>query len=892
MSDEIQQLETQLAQAVTNKEKINAMNALARKLRHSDPERSLALNEKAHKLSIQDAYAQGIADSLLASGQTHYQLGQYNLAQSYFMQALLLFEETKDLTAQADVWNGIGLIQWRLADYAESIANHQKALTLFRAAGSKDGEGRALGNLGLVYGVTGAYELAFEMFHQAVEAFQAIGQQKGVGFALNNMALTYLKVNDTDSALDCVQKSLAIARKIGNTTLKMNALDTMGDIYLARNDAEQALVYFRQSIVLADVVGKQHGKLTALLNMGRAYAQKGEDKSALATWQDALDLAKKLDAKDEQRQCYQGMAQLHKQNGNFEQALDCHERFHHLDRMIFNEAADIRLKTLHVAHNMATIKNEAEIAHLQNVTLQQEIAQRAKIERALRESEERLRALIDASPDHIYFKDDQGQWIIANKAGLQLFNLENAPYQGKTDRELAEYAPFFREALFYCAETDEKTWIEGKLSQVNEIVPQMDGTFRTFNVIKAPVFNEDGSRKGLVVLGRDITEQIKSEKLLRQAQKMEGLGVLAGGVAHDFNNLLVAMLGQTSLALDKIRDESPARPHVEKAVNAAKRAADLTQQMLAYSGRGHFEVRPLNLNVLIEENLHLFAASTPKNVSLHSELADSLPRIEADAGQMQQVVMNLIINGAEAIGDAQGRVLVVTGVEDIEEGDGRFQQFTASPLAPGPYVTLEVHDNGAGMDAETTTKIFDPFFSTKQTGHGLGLAAVSGIVRGHNGGIGVYSEVGQGTTFKILLPVSKAHAVDDRRETAVSVASSKASLVLVIDDEAPVREAVADILEMDGIEVIAAANGTDGIALYQERMADIGLVILDLSMPGISGEETFRRLRRINPNVKVLLSSGYSQVEAIRHFSGEGLAGFMQKPYNAATLQQEVKKFL
>ncbi|HFQ94345.1 MAG TPA: response regulator, partial [Anaerolineae bacterium] len=369
-------------------------------------------------------------------------------------------------------------------------------------------------------------------------------------------------------------------------------------------------------------------------------------------------------------------------------------------------------------------------------------------------------------------------------------------------------------------------------------------------------------------------------------------GVLAGGVAHDFNNLLVAMLGQTSLALAKMRAESPARRHVEKAVKAAERAADLTQKMLAYSGRGHFEVRPLNLNALIEENLHLFEVSIPKNVSLRSELADDLPLIEADAGQMQQVVMNLIVNGAEAIGEHPGRVLVVTGVEEVGEADGRIPQYTAAQLAPGRYVTLEVHDNGSGMDAETKARIFDPFFSTKQTGHGLGLAAVSGIMRGHKGGIRVYSEVGQGTTFKLLFPVSQAAPADVEGDTAVSPDEHPAGLILVIDDEAPVREAVTDILEMENIQVLTAANGAEGVAMYQKHMADIDLVILDLSMPDINGEETFYRLRRLNPDVKVLLSSGFNQIEATRHFSGKGLAGFMQKPYNAARLLEEVKAYL
>lgn len=892
MRDEIQQLEANLIQAVTEQEKIDAMNALARKLKYSDPQRGLALSQTAHELAVQEAYSQGIAGSLLACGQNYYQLGHYNKAQSSLAQALPLFEELEDMVAQADIWNEMGLIQWRLADYAEAIANHLKALELFRAVGDKAGEGRALGNLGMVYGVTGIFEQATDTFRQAVAAFQVIHHEEGVGFALNNMALVYLMAGRTDEALHYGQKSLEIARKVDNSTLELNVLDTIGDVYLARHDAEQAVEYFHQSIALADAVGKRHGKLTALLNMGRAYAQQEQFELALTTWQEALALAEALQAKEDQRQCYLEISRLYEQRGDFEQALTCHKQFHLLDREVFNETADMRLKTLYVIYNTEALKKEAEFTHLQNVTLKQEITRRKQMEEALRKSEARFRTLIEASPDSIYFKDGQGRWLIANEAGLRIFNLKNTSYQGKTDRQLAENDPFFREALLYCATTDEETWRGRELSRSNETIPQPDGTEKTFDVIKIPIFNGDGSRHGLVVLGRDITERKQAEKLLRQAQKMESLGILAGGVAHDFNNLLVAMLGQTSLALAKMRAESPARPHVEKAVSAANRAADLTQKMLAYSGRGHFEVRPLNLNTLIEENLHLFEVSIPKNVSLRSELADDLPLIEADAGQMQQVVMNLIINGAEAISEHPGQVLVVTGVEEVGELDGRVPQFTAAHLAPGRYVTLEVHDNGGGMDEETKARIFDPFFSTKQMGHGLGLAVVSGIVRGHKGGIQVYSEKGQGTTFKLLFPVSQTVPVEVEGDTAVSEKVTASGLILLIDDEAPVREAVTDILEMENIQVLTAANGTEGVTIYRERMADIDLVILDLSMPDINGEETFYRLRRLDPDVKVLLSSGYNQIEATRHFSGKGLAGFMQKPYNAARLIQEVKAYL
>ncbi len=252
----------------------------------------------------------------------------------------------------------------------------------------------------------------------------------------------------------------------------------------------------------------------------------------------------------------------------------------------------------------------------------------------------------------------------------------------------------------------------------------------------------------------DITERKRTEEALRRAVKDESLSVLAGGVAHDFNNLLVAMLGHSSLALAKLPPESPARTSVQKAVQATERAADLTRQMLAYSGKGHFEIRLLDLNRLIGENLHLFTAGLPKSVRIVPLLAPELPKVTADLGQIQQVVMNLMLNAAEAIGEKGGEVTIRTGVLTLSEDDGHYSRLTGVPLQPGAYAVVEVEDDGRGMDALTLPRIFDPFFTTKFTGRGLGLAAVLGIVRGHRGGIAVSSEPGRGTTFKLVFPVA------------------------------------------------------------------------------------------------------------------------------------------
>ncbi len=512
-----------------------------------------------------------------------------------------------------------------------------------------------------------------------------------------------------------------------------------------------------------------------------------------------------------------------------------------------------------------------------------DITGRKRVEAALRESEERLRLAVSAA------QLDTWEWdILTDRTSSGGYRLM-APPAGTYESFMAWVYPADREVI---EQAVQRTVENGEPYDVEFRTVRPDGSIRWQASQGQTLRDESGRAVRLIGVTQDITERKQAQEALRQAQKMESLGVLAGGIAHDFNNLLVAMLGQASLALAQLPPESAARAHVGKVVKAAERAADLTRQMLAYSGRGQFEKRSLNLNALIQENLHLFEVAVLKNVQLRSLPAEPLPTIEGDVGQLQQVIMNLIINAAEAIGERLGTVRVTTGVQEVSAEDDQLWRYTGEPLAPGEYVVLEVSDDGSGMSVETLSKIFDPFFTTKFTGRGLGLAAVLGIVRGHRGGLSVDSEVGRGTTFRLLFPAGGEASSEPIAPRAAAPAGASPGLVLVIDDEAPVREAVADILEIEGVQVVGAATGAAGIDLYRDRVAEIGLVLLDLSMPGMTGDETLRRLREINPDIQVVLSSGYSEAEATRRFTGLGLVGFIQKPYDAASLVEVVREHL
>ena len=509
----------------------------------------------------------------------------------------------------------------------------------------------------------------------------------------------------------------------------------------------------------------------------------------------------------------------------------------------------------------------------------EDVTTHRQTEGALRESEARYRTLFQKAHDAIFLVTAVGDIVDANQRACDLFGYERDDLLQMKRRALLAAGTMPR---------DEEPDEEG--APFEQLYRHRNGRLIPVEITNSTIQTTDSSPLTLSIV-RDITERKQAEETLRQTQKTESLGILAGGIAHDFNNLLVAMLGQSTLALAKLSPDHSARLHIEKSVKAAEHAAHLTRQLLAYSGRGQFEKHTINLNVLLQDNLHFFQIAIPKHILLQQEFSEPLPAIEGDLGQIQQVVMNLIINAVEAIGDQAGVVRLHTSSQTINPRTQSMTFYGDSPLQSGFYVCLEVEDNGPGMTAETQAKIFDPFFSTKFTGRGLGLAAVLGIVRGHKGGLQVSSETGKGTTFRLFFPAARATAVPIPAQTKVSTAPLQA-FVLIIDDETMVREAVVDILGLRNIQVLQAGDGQTGLQVFQAHQDKIQLVLLDLSMPGLSGEETCIALRQINPRVKIILSSGYSQSEISERHAGLDVTAFLQKPYSAEDLLKITETYL
>jgi PAS domain S-box-containing protein len=533
-----------------------------------------------------------------------------------------------------------------------------------------------------------------------------------------------------------------------------------------------------------------------------------------------------------------------------------------------------------------------------------DITERKRAEEALRESESSLKALVEGVQTAIVVHDARGRIVLSNHTAQELLRPLATDLDG---RELTD--PRW---CFFHEDGTEMPVEEYPVSRVltsNEPLAGMlmgireaAGSDMLWVLVNAtPAVDQSGRLSKVIVSFVDITdrkrveaERLSLERRIQRSQKLESLGILAGGIAHDFNNLLMAMLGNADLVLKGLSPVSPVRPSIEVIQAAGRRAADLTNQMLAYSGHGAFDILLLNLSELVGEMAHLLGSSISKKAILRTTLDPNLPGIKGDSAQMQQVIMNLIVNASEAIGEEQvGTITVSTGVEECSR-DYLAASFLDEKQAPGEYVYIEVSDTGCGMDDEARSKLFDPFFSTKFTGRGLGLAAVLGIVRGHNGAIMVDTELGQGTTFRVLLPAAEADAKaraatggptehDDWRGTGT---------VLVVDDEDLVRGLVVRMLERLGFESLQAADGEEAVEVFREHADEIACVMLDLTMPRIGGGEAYLEIQRIREDVPVVLSSGYDESELSERFDGYGMAGFIQKPYQLAKLRGVLRSIL
>jgi len=520
------------------------------------------------------------------------------------------------------------------------------------------------------------------------------------------------------------------------------------------------------------------------------------------------------------------------------------------------------------------------------------------VRRELRESEERFR-LIARSVDQVF-------WIV----GLHPERMEYAspafesiwgrPAEVLYDDPTQWSAPILDEDR----PAVDTAWGEALDGNATTIkfeyrIRRPDGELRWIEDTGFAVRDGDGRVVQMVGIAKDITPRKEAdearhalEERIHLAQKMESLGVLAGGVAHDFNNLLMVVLGNAELALLDLPPESPVRESLDNIRQATHTAADLARQMLTYSGRSEFVLSDVNLKRLVEEFTDLLEAIVSKKAEISFETDGLVYTIEGDVTQIRQVALNLVANASDALGEAGGKITITTG-SLICDAAYLTVPYVDQEREPGLYSYLQVADTGAGMDEETRTRMFDPFFSTKFAGRGLGMASALGIVHGHRGVIRVDSEPGRGTAIRILFPVVEGAPEDPgAAPDEVATFDSSGETILVVDDEEMVRRVVTEMLKKCGYSVLTAVDGRTALSLYQEEQSKIDLVLLDLAMPQMDGRETLHALREFDPDVRVLLCSGYNEQDTEPRSSGEASTGFVQKPYSISVLREALRSAL
>jgi PAS domain S-box-containing protein len=503
-------------------------------------------------------------------------------------------------------------------------------------------------------------------------------------------------------------------------------------------------------------------------------------------------------------------------------------------------------------------------------------------EERLKESEERFRTIVESAQDAIFLKDRQLRYTLVNPIMERIYGLRAEDFLGRGDEEL------FGDKVAERTLENESRVLRGEIVEQEEL-RFVARSQKTFHSIKVPLADSSGKITGLCGFTRDLTSTRQLEAQLLQAQKMEAIGTLAGGISHDFNNLLQAILGYSQILLMGRNSSDPDAMKLREIEKAAQRATDLTKQLLAFGRKVEIKPRPVDVNQVIIQVEKLLKRTIPKMIDIELRLTKPILTVNADPVQLEQVLLNIGVNARDAMPDG-GHLIIATA--NVTPDD----MFRKVNLQEGTtdYVLLTITDSGQGMSAEVMEHLFEPFFTTKQVGQGtgLGLAMAYGIIKNHGGHISCQSSPGSGTTFQIYLPAITAVAQPDAELPEAPIQRGEGETILVVDDEIFLRELARDMLSVNGYHILSAASGEEALQLYRQEGSKIAIILMDLIMPGMGGRNCLFELLKINPNVKVLISSGFSLDEPGKDPILIQAKGFIQKPYNFRNMLQRIREVI
>ncbi len=526
------------------------------------------------------------------------------------------------------------------------------------------------------------------------------------------------------------------------------------------------------------------------------------------------------------------------------------------------------------------------------LVVQEEIRQKEMAQKSFSESEILLKTIFDTADDFIFIKDRNCKYVSVNPAMSRMTNRTPSEYIGKTYSDFEE-SPSNRDEV----EFDDNKVLNGEKIE-REASYIILGKEIVIHTLKVPIFEKDGNISGICGIARDVTqrkEEEKQKKILEkrmlQSQKLESLGVISGGIAHDFNNLLVGILGNASLIQMEENLPESCDNNLDDIISSAEKASEFCDQLLTYSGKGHFNLESTSLNDSISAILKIMKKVISKKVRLVTNLESELPNIKSNSSQIQQIIMNLITNASESFEEIEGTITIKTGKMHTSK-EYMDSSYLQDDLPAGEYLYVEVIDTGCGMDKETITQLFDPFFTTKFAGRGLGMTSTLGIVRSHQGAIFVESNRGEGTLFRILFPVTNQPLPQQSVPAKLINFGSYPGTVLVIDDEEAVLKVTKTALELENFKVLTAKDGQEGLEIVNKHQEEISLILLDLTMPNLNGKEFIERMKAMQSNKRIILSSGYDAEKMMTEEMMKEITGFLKKPYTVQELLHEVHQSL
>ena len=863
--------------------KVLRLNAEAWAVRRTDAARTITIASRSLALARRIGFRRGEAQVLNYLGVGYQWLGDNKTASRYFFQALGVADSAGIANEKGYALNNIAALLLFDDEGAQALTYAQRALALQEAARNEEGIAYAHSRLSEISNAMGRYDDAIVHATAAYERWTALHITSTSLTALRNLALAYEGKK---------QYPLALARllEIMNSDslpagTRLHDYSDLARVYLKLHRPDDAIATGLRKVAAGE------GDVEILRYLAEAYAAKGDWKHAFAYSQRAAvvqdSVAKQTSFRQaENLQFLYESARRDAENVTLQHQL----RF---SRYLVALAAVIIVLVTYVGLTHVQRRRQQERA---NTLLAEQLAKTEASEAELRvttnalvESWQHQRAILDNAPDAMWVQDALGVYTAVNDRFTRTFHRQSNEIVGQSARDVMPPDLAQRVADL------EASAIAARRPESAEHESVLDGATRQLEVTVSPVFDADGALLGTTGVARDVTERKRNEEHRRQAQALQSLSVLAGGVAHDFNNLLQSVLGNAEFARLHVSADSPVAQSLNEIGDAARRAALLTRQMAAYAGDTLFSMQDIDLSEVVAETVETLRSGMSSHLALQLERTTDASLLRADAGQVRQVVTNLVMNAADAIGTPAGTIVVRTERVYLT-AEHLSQMESADGAQAGPYVAIEVSDTGPGMTAETMRRIFDPFFTTKFVGRGLGLAAVLGIVRGHHGAIEVRSTLGEGSQFRVHFPAPVQHVstAKPRGEDASDRAGTAPhpEIILVVDDEEAVRNVAYRVLNRAGFTVLTAADGMEGVESVHQHRADIALVLLDMQMPRLDGEHAMRAMRALEPTLPILFTSGFSGEAVGSGLLADRRVGFLAKPFRNHELIAAVRALL